>query len=510
MHQLMSEAKQFSRANRELLAWLSVGALISYGFAISNFSLSIDEEFHLVTDETLDWMAQGRWGTTLLKLLFGTTLPLPFVQPAIAVLVLVGSALVWCFIFLRVTGEKLTNSPWLMLFAVLYVTMPSNAYYLSFNTYNTEVSCGLLLAAMCVLFATMWAIEHGGWTTLIVAAIFAMLAIATYQVLAIVCAVGIVVANLLHLEALPPAWRPATVKPIQKSMYLCFPLLLGYALYWVVNFIVSPTNSYVNVFFNWGKLDTKFIFGWLAAYVVAFLRGDGFVGGKIALLLAVAGAFSLLIFIWRAARFGRVLQLVLFLLILVSPFLLSFGLGTAMPNRTQLVFPLAYGAIVLILALQLGIVRRGRILALTMTVLVLSWNAQANTRLFLSEYLSFKRDEAAAHLIAARLFESGWAGTSAPMVVVGSHSYQPERYLVKDETIGASFFAQDDGSRAPPFMNVLGYPLVWATQAQKKTAYAISESLPEWPRPGSVTFVDGIAIVKMGPPTEGQRRVKSP
>ena len=117
MQQLYSDASRFGRTNRGLLAWLVMAMLLSYGFAFSNFSLSIDEELHLAVDQTYAWTAQGRWGTTFLKLLFGTTFPLPFFQPACAVLVLIGSSLVWCFLFARATGDRLTNSPWLTLFA---------------------------------------------------------------------------------------------------------------------------------------------------------------------------------------------------------------------------------------------------------------------------------------------------------------------------------------------------------------------------------------------------------
>ena len=157
-----------------------------------------------------------------------------------------------------------------------------------------------------------------------------------------------------------------------------------------MNLIVAPVNPYVNVFFNWGNLESTFIIRWLSDYVVAFFRGEGFIGGGIVPAIAIAGAIALILFVWRAVKFGRVLQLLLFLVILLSPFLLSFSLGTAMPNRTQQVFPLAYGAMVLILALQFGIENRGRAWALIMIALVTTWNGQANTRLFLTEYLSFQ------------------------------------------------------------------------------------------------------------------------
>jgi hypothetical protein len=287
-------------------------------------------------------------------------------------------------------------------------------------------------------------------------------------------------------------------------------LVAGYAFYWIVDFLVAPVKSYVDMYFNWGKLDPSYIFGWLWNGILAFFHGQGFLGGQMVLPLITGGTVALAIFIWRAVRYGEILQLLLFLGILLSPFFLWFALGTPMPHRTQQVLPLAYSAIILILTLKLGFQDRWRVLAAVITVLVIIWNGQANTRIFLSEYLSFKRDENIANDVVSRLFQAGWTGAAAPLVVVGTHSHVPTRYLLKSETIGGSFFEWDSGSRAPGFMSVLGYPFTSPNAVQRKAALQLSASLPDWPQPGSVRFVDGIAIVKLGPPTAKQREAASP
>jgi len=55
-------------------------------------------------------------------------------------------------------------------------------------------------------------------------------------------------------------------------------------------------------------------------------------------------------------------------------------------------------------------------------------------------------------------------------------------------------------------MQLLGYPFVSPSAAQWKTALAVSESLSDWPKRGSVRFVDGVAIVRMSQGTEAQYR----
>jgi Glucosyl transferase GtrII len=502
IRQVVSEANRFVRNNRALLVWLLTGTLV-YGFAITNGSLSIDEELGFFFNTPLAWAEQGRWGIWLLKLVFGTFLPLPFFQPALAVLVLTGSALLWCFVFTRASDNRLVNSPWLTFFAVVYLTIPSNAYYLSFNTYNAEISCGFVFSALSVLFAWMWQFEQGGRRALAAAAVFAALAISTYQSFVIVCAGGILTTYLLHLTSL--ASLPSSAEIVRRSFYLGVPLIVGLAFYLGVSFVVVPHGSYVDSLFNWGKLDNAFIFQWLWRYVVEFFRGGAFKGGRLVSGLAIVGLLALAIMVWRAVRIGSIVPPLILLALFGSPFYLSFALGTPMGARTLQVVPVVYGAFVLLLILQLRLEQRARVLALVATALAVTWNGQTNTMLFLSEYFAFKRDEAVAHRLAERLSQSGWSGNAVPLAVIGRSPDQPQIFP-RSDTFGASFFAWEDGGRAAYFMRLLGYPFVSPSAAQSKMALAISESLSDWPRPGSVRFVDGIAIVRMSRGTEAQYR----
>jgi Glucosyl transferase GtrII len=500
--QVVSEANRFVRNSRALLGWLLVGTLV-YGFAITNGSLSIDEELGFFFKNPFAWAEQGRWGIWLLKLVFGTFLPLPFFQPALAVLVLAGSALLWSFVFTRASDNRLLNSPWLTFFAVVYLTLPLNAYYLSFNTYNFEISCGLVFSALSVLFAWMWQFEQGGQRAFATSAMFSTLAISTYQSFAIVCAGGILATYLLHLTTL--ASLPSSAEIVRKSFYLGVPLIVGCAFYLGVSLVVLAHGSYVDSLFKWGKQDNAFILKWLWQYVVEFFRGGAFSGGRSVSLLAIAGLVSLAILVWRAARTGSIAPPLILLALFGSPFYLSFALGMPMNARTQQVVPVVYGAFVLLLILQLRLEQRARMLALVATVLAVTWNGQANTRLFLSEYFAFKRDEAIAHRLAEQLSQSGWNGDAVPLAVIGRSPGQPEIFP-RSDTFGASFFAWENGTRAAYFMQLLGYPFVSPSAAQWKTALAVSESLSDWPRRGSVRFVDGVAIVRMSQGTDAQYR----
>ena len=379
MRQLAFEGSRFANAHRGLLAWLLVGGILSYGFAAANFSLSIDEEIHLFYNLNPVWAEQGRWGIELTNFILRTTLPLPFFNLTLAVIVLCAAALIWCFVFSLATNEQLASSPWLKLFAVSFVTLPSNAYFLSFNSYNVAIALGSLFAASYALFALLWSTERQGWGAFVLAALFAMVAIAAYQTFLFVCASGALVTFLLHVESLPTREKPTVANMLRRLVKFILPLALGYALYVIVDVVVAPVKSYVDIYFSWGKLDIGLILSSLWRAILAFFHGQGFLGGAMVLPLIAAATVALAIFIWRAVARGEVLQLLLFLGVLLSPFFLWFALGTPMPYRTQQTLPLAYSGVVLLLSLKLGLQDRWRVLAAILTALTIVWNGQANT-----------------------------------------------------------------------------------------------------------------------------------
>jgi hypothetical protein len=469
---------------------------MSYGFAICNFSLSIDEEYALQHNNTVEWLAQGRWGTVLLKNVLRTTYPFPFFQPALAVMLLGASALAWCFAFVEASEEKLERSPWLTLFAVLYLSFPTNSYYLSFNTYNTEISTGLVVSALFALLSFAWVVGRGGQSCLLAAVLLSALSIGIYQSFLVLNGIGITAMLLVNKASRKPGAEVSAEVLVRRATWCALPLLAGLVLHAAITRFL-PTSPYVNEFFNWGKLNAVFIVHWLGSYLAAIVEGRGFIGGWLIWPLLVAGIASMAALCVGPSIQERLVGPIMVLVLLVAPYLLSFGLGAPMPNRAQQMLPLAYSVFLLVLAVRLNLQQRGRAALMIATGLVMLWNGQANTKLFFSEYMSYKRDEAVAHQVADRLYAEGWQGEPMPLYVRGELSDQRFPHLYSSETIGKSFFGWDGGTRAPVFMRVFGYPLSWPTAQQTSVAAAVAEQMPVWPAKGSVKLFDGIGIVNM-------------
>jgi hypothetical protein len=473
---------------------IGLSLVASYGFAMTTFSLSIDDEVFLQEDHSRVWITSDRFGIFAIKFALDDVFPLPFFNTFISCLVLGLSALAWCFLFVRASEGRLARSMALIVFAVFFSTLPANAYYLTFDIYNIEVSFGHLFAALGVFSLYVYKVERRSVIFLFLTVLLFTACIAIYQSFVFVLFAGLFAAMMVASAA-----TIARDTVLRFLILGCALILLATVLHFGLSRALRPQQAeYIDVFFNWGKLDRNFIIAWLTRTTLATLSGEGFVGGvsvPIALCAGVAGALT-------CVFKGRQLLLVptLMLGLVAAPFLLSLALGTAMPLRTQQTLSLAFGSFFLLFALAFAEWRfTGPILAIVGIWFFFS-NGQANTRLFLTEYLTYQRDVVIANEIARRLTDRGWEGEPLAIVATGRLPAQKGRFLVQSETFGGSFLDWDNGSRLPYFMLHLGYTFLGPTAAERQLAQESAKTMPSWPSADSVRLAGKLAVVKLGAP----------
>lgn len=487
----------FARANIGLAAGIAIALVLSYGFALTNFALSIDEEVHLWKDFTFGWMQQGRPTVTLVKLALGEFLPLPFVDLSIALIFILASFLLWLSLFEEAAGRKVPVFGAAILFGVFYTTLPINFYFLAFNTYNVEVSFGLVLSALAVSFTWRWGMLGGGWPAAILSILFSFLAAGTYQSLVVLCLAGLIGVFCVHRTA-DGVRDPSPARGLGRIVLMAVPLLAGAFGSVLFARLVLPSDGYTEAFMQWGKATPSEILDSLMSHVAMTFAGGAFVGGWVVSATVVAGLLVLLLSLRRAFLSGDWLMPLLVVALLVMPFMLSFAVGMPLPKRSQQALPLSYGVVWLLLAFFVPRKPVVSGLFIVAALLLGVWNAQANTRLSFSRYLAFQSDKDLAAQIASALRAAGWDGTPLPVVSVGKPAVPERRYRIIDETIGASFFGWGEEGRGMLLMYILGYELSAPTAEQAAEGYRLAETMPAWPRPGSVIVRDGIGIVNFG------------
>jgi hypothetical protein len=476
-------------------AWLVIGVLVailaSYGFAMTEYSISIDEEYHMITPQVAAWFEQQRYGIGLIKLLRMEAMPLPFFNMFISCCLLGLAALIWCDVLVRASDGVLAGSPALLAFAIFFATVPSNAYFLTFNTYNLEVGLGHAASALAVHALFRWIFQRGGFGALLLGAVCVLLAISIYQSFVFAFAAGVVAVAAVAIGT-GASWR------LWLGIVVAGALLdLGAAgLLFGLGRVVAPDQPYLDSLFNWGKLEPDFIVQWITESARRTYVGEAFIGGQsipMLLLIGLAGCVGVMI---RAPV--RVLVVAVAVLLAVFPFFLSVAMGTAMPLRSQQTLPIAFGALLILGGLGSAGITWLRPVWLAVSALLLVWHGEANTRLFFSEYRTYQRDLAIADDIADDLAEQGWRGERIALVVVGQLPMPAETLFVSSETFGASQLNWEQGGRLPYFMRQLGYSVEVAGPSRQRAASAEAASMPAWPAPGSVRLQEGLAIVRVG------------
>jgi MFS family permease len=497
----VDDARGFFRDN----AWVFIlGAgltAMAYSVAIATFASSIDEAWHMLDDTTEDWVRQGRPMVPLMKFLLQDTFPMPHVSIVMALAARFLAAMLWAAFFAHAFGRHRVGSGGLLLFLVVFCTLPVIAYNLTYNTVNVEVSLGWLLAGSSAWLAWLAVVDRRGPWFGVAAMGSALMAVLTYQDLGFTIIAGVLIAQLGRLLTQRDGWGEPQRGYLRRTLLLSAPAAVALALGAATMYLLSARGGHLDGFVAWGTVEPALIMIRLGAVLLSYWMGLGFVGGWV-LIPSVLAAGVLLVAIAPSAlraRFWYPLELVV--LIMLAPFALWFVLGASLPNRAIQALVLVAAGIWLLLDLVLPRRREVAVALVSGALLLAVWNTSINSRLFMTEKLTHETDQMIASQISERLAEAGWDGRPIPVVLAGSRAPGEVEAQVTDETFGQSAFVFTEPTS--DFMRMLGYRLERPTPAQMDAGFIRSVSMPAWPAVGSVLLYDGIAIVKFDQPRPG-------
>ena len=169
--------------------------LLTYGYEIFNFNLSLDEPVFVGAGQRSMaglFAEQGRWGMALQYLVLPETI-IPTVAAGLAVLLIAGS--LWMFATRTLGLSPLAAG----LVTSVAATLPTIGFAVSFATIAVGVGLGFAAVALFAIFATSWAPRR-----LLVALGLGTLALGIYQAFAFA-----LLAVAIALTARAPDWRTA-------------------------------------------------------------------------------------------------------------------------------------------------------------------------------------------------------------------------------------------------------------------------------------------------------------
>lgn len=493
------------------IAPLLLGAavfLLVYGVELFDFGLSIDEEAATyVTDTVRIALAQGRWGISLTLLCLPNIGPIPIVST-----LMFGAGLLYAT--WRAFHDFSLGRTQAFVFAAVHVAFPMWLHIVQFSTIAGIVGLGLAAAAAGGHLAL-----HGSVRMKLVAALLIAYAVSVYQTLGVYCAMYVLLA--LHADAIARGHRLLGRETARAFAAAAATLLGGLVLYSViqkVSLAASGTETaYIDGFVQVGRLATEPgpALRDVVDYVVQLLAGrhPAYVGwGPAILFLSWLGLVPLGLMRRSAERRGELRRWLGMLLVALAGVVLvalpTIVTVATLPLRGYVALPLFAAWLASRVPSQFG-TPLGTLHAVAVAYFVVV-AAAISSRLFYSDQVVHNADAALTQQLMSAMdrvaAENGIKGP-IPFSLVGSRSFSFAGELVRIEQFGASFYEQDEGNvyRVAYYMQLQGHPPlqpIWL--GHRPELVPAAKAMPIWPEEGSVQVVNGVVLVKLGPPTNAQ------
>lgn len=505
--------KNFLLNSKYLIGIIFIIILITYGIKIFYFDFSIDTEILLSNYQAQIsvYETQGRIGIALTKFLFFNGYFNPYLANILTYLNFFIVNILICFLINRVLGDLSPKSLAITILPILFATHPAFAEQFNFILQSFEVSLAIVLLTIALLL-TYFYIIYGYKTFGFISILLCAYSILTYQSIILFFVSGAIACFILTLYV---DERKNQIQPIKKYAFIG----LKYFLVFVFSYILSQfilkiyyviTNmqlsEYITNQISWGKEPYTITIKNIIDDVTKVIFPNDILGS---IFYNYGFLFSMLVIgfllVWRALRKNKVafIEIPAFIVLFLSPFLLTFYLGHGEVVRAQmpaLQLVIAFNFYYIYLNLK-NHFSKLIIIVISLITGINQVNVTAN--LFFSEHIKYEEDVNFANRLNTYLDQIEIGNRSKySLVILGEH--KPESVVnIEGETLGHSFFAWDIGTeagttyRALGFMRILGYKFKDPTQDEINYAHTIENELAVWPEKDSIRIVDHLIIIKI-------------
>ncbi len=459
-------------------------AFITYGFALTNFSLTVDSESPIYPHSSLDL---GRWGTNLVRYHLMDGLYPYF-------------TLLFGLVFLALTSVEITKilkikGIYTYIFCLLFLSFPQHAYQLVFTMQADAIPLGYFLGTLAVGFyiknkeSKLQNIVYNILTITLLTC-----TIAVYQALIFIP----FVLYLLYFFVQINYFESNIKTEFKKALW--FALIFGISIIFYflsVKLFCPVVNSYLGDYTS-GNLGNPF----LAFYnlLVDNIYGNFYYGEKPFLIATFCILASIIWFIKEKKNTS--LKILLFLTLLVIPFIISFFIRNGYhPPRIYVGSTLVF-AFVIVFVLQ-HIPEKFNTTISFLSVLLFLWNLFYITNLFYSQNKIFKHDLELAKNITDKINQ--FENFNPESDYVYFYGVLPEIHHVKlalpnSEIFGGSIFRWGNGDnwRVINFFrfNDIAYYRFMDDEASYNKVKDNFSTMPIYPQKGSIQKFDNVVVVK--------------
>lgn len=462
-------------------------AIITYGFALTNFSLTVDSEMPAWDPNPLNL---GRWGHYFIRAhLFNGLLPY--------------YTLLFGLIFLGITSVEITKilnikGIYSYIFCLLFLSFPQHAYQLVFTMQADAIPLGYFLSTMSIsLFLRQ---SKVGWVKILLnvfSILFLASTFAMNQALILIPFVLYILYFFVQINNSETDVKREFKKALSYAGLFAMAILVY--LLSVKIFVKSENSGYFLKSYTSGNTSNQFtdFFKILADNIT----GNFYYGEKPYILVLVGFVISLILFVKEKKNVW--LKSLIFVLLLIIPFAMSFFIRSGWhPPRIYVSSSLVFVFVIVFILQKIPKQYYNQVLFASM--LLFLWNSYYVTNLFYTQNRIFKHDLEIAKDISHQINSlEGYNSESDFVYFYGGlpMSNHEKLILPKSEIFESSIFRWDNGNNWRifhffKFNDILYYRFLDDEKAFNKIKDSL-QTMPVYPLKGSVKKIENVVVVKL-------------
>lgn len=480
--------QQFKQYNFYILLFLTFFvSLITYGYTLTNFSLSVDNETPIIPDFSLPL---GRWGTNIVRYhLFGNLMPY--------------YTLLFSLFFMSISSVIMTkifklNFLYALVFSVLFISLPQLSYQMVFLMQSDAIALGFFCSTIGIHIFIIKFLKNTHptkWLWFSLVSLLIMFVIACYQGLIFVP----IIIFLGYLFTKSNKHKYFLKDFFIDNIKFIILLIVSIILYYISIKTIFPMNADGN-FGGYTSGDSSNMIGNFTSVLVSNLIGNFYYGDRLFFLAPLAGIFLITYQIVNKKQ-NLIIKILIILGLLVLPFIISFPITNGYnPPRLYISSGITFA---LLITSVFNIINKTKYL-FWITVIIVFTNIFYITNLYYSNHKIYEQDVRVAERIARKIRTTFPEAPKDQIVYFhGGLPLENTNHIVlpNSEIFGGSMFSWDNGNNYRiisfySFLNIDQFQLLNDKNLYQKIEPNIA-NMPIWPKEGSIQKFDNVIIVKL-------------
>lgn len=498
--------KEYCKKYQKAILLALLFSLVCFGFMLTNFTVTIDEETWLLgNEESALWLLQGRISIWLFNLLFtqGGNYA-PFLWDFCAVILWSISGIIFAYALL---GGRNENQSHMFIFLAYYSSLPYVVgEILSFSLFNLQIGLAMVAVAIAFVF-TMRYWENGEKRVAIWIFLLLLYSFGTYQ--AMICVYVTAVVAYCLLRVLDYNTENLGRNIVSSGIFCTVSAIVYYGVFLLIGHFVGTAGYLTDNYSGWaGENPLLEVVKAVAnvvriSFAIPYKERYIYGGGVICFVTAAFVIYSIWRFFKAQSAKERLSIFFYSVALCVAPFSLYIVLATSMTHgRMLLALPFA-GAVEIVLILEALTKRRLQIISFVAAGLLLFFNARNMNMIFYYSHLVYEKDCDLTAMLMYDIEKKGIDYHEKPIAFIGMIE-EDSLPIQKIDALGSSIFAWDEGNntRMEDFIRTRGYAVETADAEKMQEALQETENMQTWPQENSIKELEDVIVVYLSDPTE--------